>query len=83
LSSFPLEGSFYRSHNDRMKNKNKLSKKTQKLINNLQEMVNQPGVQTDYFKSWRESWMEVVEQLEKGYDYDRTYGAWPGEVIKP
>ena len=49
-----------------MKNKNKLSKKTQKLINNLQEMVNQPGVQTDYFKSWRESWMEVIQALQAG-----------------
>jgi len=49
-----------------MKNKNKLSKKTQKLINNLQEMVNQPGFQTDYFKSWRESWMEVIQALQAG-----------------
>jgi len=62
-----------------MKNKNK---KNEKLIADIKEMVNQFAMAGDEFKSWRESWMELVEQLEKGADYERTYGAWPGPVIK-
>ena len=57
-----------------MKNKNN---KNEKLINDIKEMVNQFAMAGDEFKSWRESWMELVEQLEKGYDYEVGYGMWP------
>lgn len=50
--------------------KNTTTKKNEKLIKNLLEMINQFAMAGDQFKSWRESWMEVVEQLEKGYDYE-------------
>jgi hypothetical protein len=46
--------------------KNTTQKKNQKLINDIKEMVNQFAMAGDEFKSWRESWMELVEQLEKG-----------------
>jgi hypothetical protein len=49
-----------------MKNKNKVSKKNQKLIQSIKEMVNQFAMAGDEFKSWRESWMEVVATLEAG-----------------
>jgi hypothetical protein len=63
---FLLEGSFIGHYTDSMKNKNKVSKKTQKLINNLQEMVDQFAMAGDEFKSWRESWMEVIKVLQAG-----------------
>jgi len=49
-----------------MKNKNKVSKKTQRLIANIREMVNQFAMAGDEFKSWRESWLEVISTLEAG-----------------
>ena len=49
-----------------MKNKNKVSKKTQRLIANIREMVNQFAMAGDEFKSWREAWMEVISTLEAG-----------------
>jgi hypothetical protein len=49
-----------------MKNKNKVSKKTQQLIANLKEMVNQFAMAGDEFKAWREAWMEVISTLEAG-----------------
>jgi hypothetical protein len=65
-----------------MKNKNTVSKKNEKLIQDIKEMVNQFAMAGDEFKSWREAWMELVEQLENGADYERHYGAWPGPVSK-
>jgi len=53
-------------HNHGMKNKNKVSKKNQKLIANIREMVNQFAMAGDEFKSWRESWLEVISTLEAG-----------------
>jgi hypothetical protein len=53
-------------HNECMKNKNKVSKKNEKLIANIKEMVNQFAMAGDEFKSWRESWMELVAVLEAG-----------------
>ena len=44
-----------------MKNKNN---KNAKLIKNLKEMVNQPAMAGEQFKSWRESWMELIQVLE-------------------
>ena len=49
-----------------MKNKNKVSKKNQKLINDIKEMVNQFTMAGDEFKSWRESWLELIATLEAG-----------------
>jgi hypothetical protein len=46
-----------------MKNKNK---KNEKLIADIKEMVNQFAMAGDEFKSWRESWMELIETLEAG-----------------
>lgn len=50
-----------------MKNKNN---KNARLINDIKEMVNQFAMAGEQFKSWRESWMEVVAALEQGYDYE-------------
>lgn len=69
MDSFLLEVPSEGCHNDRMKNKNN---KNAKLIKDLQEMVNQCAMAGDQFKNWRESWMEVIEQLKKGYDYERA-----------
>jgi hypothetical protein len=49
-----------------MKNKNKVSKKNEKLIQDLKEMINQFAMAGDEFKSWREAWMEVIATLEAG-----------------
>ena len=49
-----------------MKNKNKVSKKNEQLINDIKEMVNQFAMAGDEFKSWRESWMEVIKTLQAG-----------------
>jgi len=46
-----------------MKNKNN---KNEKLINDIKEMVNQFAMAGDEFKSWRESWLELIETLEAG-----------------
>jgi len=46
-----------------MKNKNN---KNEKLINDIKEMVNQFAMAGDEFKSWRESWTEVIATLEAG-----------------
>jgi hypothetical protein len=63
--------------------KNTTTQKNEQLINDIKNMVNQFAMAGDEFKSWREAWMELVEQLEQGYDYERHYGAWPGPAIKP
>jgi hypothetical protein len=46
-----------------MKNKNN---KNEKLINDIKEMVNQFAMAGDEFKSWRESWLELIATLEAG-----------------
>ena len=61
-----LDLSLFGHHNDGMKNKNKVSKKNEKLIANIREMVNQFTMAGDEFKSWREAWMEVISTLEAG-----------------
>jgi hypothetical protein len=63
LFSFPLDVPDLWSHTDCMKNKNK---KNEKLIADIKEMVNQFAMAGDEFKSWRESWMELIETLEAG-----------------
>jgi len=50
-----------------MKNKNT---KNEKLIANLKKMISQPAMAGDKFTCWRESWMELVKQLENGADYE-------------
>jgi hypothetical protein len=62
-----------------MKNKNT---KNAELIADIKKMVTQPAMAGVEFTCWRESWMELVKQLEKGYDYERRHGAWPGQAIK-
>ena len=54
----------------------KLTKKNIKLIQNILEMIEQPNMQGKCFQAWRDNWLLIANELQKGKKIEIIDNLW-------